>query len=63
MIKVRFIKELNSGDPIVLPGRAREPLRFSLAMVNRLAEALDPEPVSGKVLRALISLRKRRGGN
>jgi hypothetical protein len=63
MIKVRFIKELNSGDPIVLPGRAREPLRFSLTTLDRLAEALDPAQVSDRVLRALIALRKRHGGN
>jgi hypothetical protein len=60
MTKVGFIKELQSGDLIILPGGSPETPRFySQALPGRVPGAAQPARQSEKVLRALIALRKQ----
>jgi hypothetical protein len=60
MTKVGFIKELRSGDLIILPGGGSETLRVSNgAMLGRLPGAADTASKSDKLLRALVALRKQ----
>ena len=58
-----FLKELKPDDRIVVPGRGREPLRFTAATFGPFAEGLEPAQESDEVLRALIASRKQRGQN
>jgi hypothetical protein len=59
MTKVGFIKELQSGDPIIVPGGGREPLRLSgRRSPGGFPGAADLGSKSDKVLRALVALRK-----
>jgi hypothetical protein len=60
MTKVGFIKELSSGDLIILPDGGAERLRLTnQAMPGRFAGAAGPAAKSDKLLRALVALRKQ----
>jgi hypothetical protein len=60
MTKVGFIKELRSGDLIILPDSERQSLRLSSqAMLDRFPGAADPASKSNKLLRSLTALRKQ----
>jgi hypothetical protein len=61
MTKVGFIKELTSGDLIILPTGERESLRLSSqTMVGRFPGAAGLAANSDNLLRALVALRKTR---
>lgn len=61
MIKVGFLKELKSGEMIIVPGHERGPLRLGAAAVGRLAATAERKP--DRLLRRLIATRKPRGKN
>jgi hypothetical protein len=60
MTKVGFIKELQSGDRIILPDGGSEPLRISgHAMLGDFPGPVGPASKADKLVRALVALRKQ----